>query len=91
MENHSDNHSTDKRFALSTWAVDNRATVMVMTVLIALIGFTAYNAMPREAFPEVVTPEIYVGTPYPGNAPGRHGEAGDPALGEGDQDDHRDR
>ena len=69
MENHSDNHSTDKRFALSTWAVDNRATVMVMTVLIALIGFTAYNAMPREAFPEVVTPEIYVGTPYPGNAP----------------------
>lgn len=69
MANQSNNHSTDKRFALSTWAVDNRATVMVMTILIALIGFSAYNSMPREAFPEVVTPEIYVGTAYPGNAP----------------------
>ncbi|MCB0787522.1 MAG: efflux RND transporter permease subunit, partial [Flavobacteriales bacterium] len=68
MDNHT-NHTNDKRFALSTWAVDNRATVMVMTVLIALIGSTAYNDMPREAFPEVVTPEIYIGTAYPGNAP----------------------
>lgn len=25
--------------------------------------------MPSEAFPEIVTPEIYVGTPYPGNSP----------------------
>ena len=59
----------DKRFALSSWAVDNRATVMVLSLLIALIGFNAYYTMPREAFPEVVTPEIYVSTIYPGNAP----------------------
>jgi multidrug efflux pump len=59
----------DKRFGISTWAVENRATVMVLTILIAITGLTAYNTMPREAFPEVVTPEIYVGTPYPGNSP----------------------
>jgi multidrug efflux pump subunit AcrB len=59
----------DKRFGISSWAVDNRATVMVLSILIALIGFTAYNTMPREAFPEVVAPEIYVSTFYPGNAP----------------------
>jgi len=69
MQNTEKEANKDKRFALSTWAVDNNATVMVMTVLIALIGYTAYNDMPREAFPEVVTPEIFVGTPYPGNAP----------------------
>ena len=40
MENQTNhtNHTSDKRFALSTWAVDNRTTVMVITVLIALIG-----------------------------------------------------
>ena len=24
--------------------------------------------MPRESFPEVVIPQIYIGTPYPGNS-----------------------
>src|SRR5690606_27961665 len=38
-------------------------------ILVALIGFTAYSTMPREAFPEVVTPEMYVSTMYPGNGP----------------------
>ena len=59
----------DKRFGLSSWAVDNRATVMVLGILIALIGWNAYQSMPREAFPEVVTPEIFVSTVYPGNSP----------------------
>ena len=34
-----------------------------------LAGISAYEACRRRAFPEVVTPEIYVGTPYPGNSP----------------------
>ena len=59
----------DKRFGISSWAVDNRATIMVLSILIAFIGLSAYNNMPREAFPEVVTPEIYVSTMYPGNGP----------------------
>ncbi|MDQ3099840.1 MAG: efflux RND transporter permease subunit [Bacteroidota bacterium] len=59
----------DKGFAISSWAVENRSTVMVLTILIAFTGLTAYNTMPREAFPEVVTPEIYIGTAYPGNSP----------------------
>lgn len=61
--------ASDKRFAISSWAVENRSTVMVLTILIAITGLIAYNTMPREAFPEVVTPEIYVGTAYPGNSP----------------------
>ena len=68
MSTNGTNHQ-DKRFGISSWAVDNRATVMVLSILIAFIGLTAYNTMPREAFPEVVTPEIYVSTMYPGNAP----------------------
>jgi multidrug efflux pump subunit AcrB len=70
MSNQNGQHSAnDKRFGLSSWAVENRATVMVLTIIIAITGLMAYATMPREAFPEVVTPEIYVGTAYPGNAP----------------------
>jgi multidrug efflux pump len=69
MSQDNGNSTQDKRFAISSWAVDNRATVMVLSILIALIGWQSYVTMPREAFPEVVTPEIYVSTVYPGNAP----------------------
>lgn len=58
-----------KEFSLSSWAVSNRSTVFVLTAIILFAGITSYVTMSREAFPEVVTPEIYVGTPYPGNSP----------------------
>jgi multidrug efflux pump subunit AcrB len=57
-----------KRFALSSWAVNNKMTVFVIIGIVVLLGFMSYNSMPREAFPEIVTPEIYIGTPYPGNS-----------------------
>ena len=59
----------DKEFRLSSWAVGNRTTVFVILFLILLAGVYSYRSMPAEAFPEIVTPEIYVGTPYPGNSP----------------------
>lgn len=56
-------------FGLSTWAIANRSTVLVITALILIAGLISYRSMPAEAFPEIVTPEIYVGTAYPGNSP----------------------
>jgi len=58
-----------KEFGLSTLSVKNKTTVFVITAIVLIAGVIAYVSMPREAFPEVVTPEIYVGTPYPGNSP----------------------
>lgn len=58
-----------KEFKLSSLSVANRTTVMVLTVIILIAGLSAYNSMPRELFPELVFPEVYVGTPYPGNSP----------------------
>lgn len=58
-----------KKFSLSSWAVGNRTTVLVIMAIIIFAGISAFNGMPREAFPEVVMPQIYVGTPYPGNSP----------------------
>lgn len=37
--------------------------------MIFIGGLLAYVGMPREKFPEIVIPKIYVGTTYPGNSP----------------------
>lgn len=61
--------SLDREFKLTTASVNNRTTVSVVLFIILLGGLLAYVNMPKESFPEVNAPEIYVGTPYPGNAP----------------------
>ncbi|MDB0058101.1 efflux RND transporter permease subunit [Salibacteraceae bacterium] len=57
-----------KEFSLSSASIKNRMTVYVITGIILIAGVSAYINMPRESFPEVVIPQIYVGTPYPGNS-----------------------
>ncbi len=57
-----------KEFALSSASIKNRMTVYVITGIILIAGVSTYISMPRESFPEVVIPQIYVGTPYPGNS-----------------------
>ncbi len=58
-----------KKFSLTTLSVKNKTTVFVLTAIVLIAGAISYVSMPREAFPEIVIPEIYVGTPYPGNSP----------------------
>lgn len=59
-----DLHGPERQFAITAWAVKNRTTVMVLTVLICVLGVYSYIVMPKVSFPEVVTPEVFVGTPY---------------------------
>ncbi len=58
-----------KEFKLSSWAVNNKISVYVMIAIIAFIGANSYVTMPKESFPEIKQPIIYVNTPYPGNSP----------------------
>lgn len=67
MENN--NKKTTRQFGISTASINNRMTVLVILFIIVLGGIVSYVNMPRESFPEVVIPQIYVGTPYPGNSP----------------------
>jgi len=57
-----------KEFKLSTWSIGNKMTVFVLIAMIFLAGMFSYKSMPREAFPEIVVPQIYIATPYPGNS-----------------------
>lgn len=58
-----------KEFGLSSWATLNRTTVLVITAIIVISGLYAYIDVPKESFPEVAVPQIYVGTAAPGNSP----------------------
>lgn len=58
-----------KEFRLSSFAVDNKTTVYVLLFIIGVMGMVSYINMPRESFPEIKQPTIYIGTPYPGNSP----------------------
>ena len=57
-----------KDFKLSTWSITNNKTVYLIIVIAILAGFSAYVSMPRESFPEVNIPKIFVGTAYPGSS-----------------------
>ena len=58
----------NKEFKLSSWAITNKSTVAVITFIVVLGGYLSYTSMPRENFPEIIVPQIYVATPYPGNS-----------------------
>ena len=58
-----------KEFKPTSWAVDNRTAVYIITILISLYGITKFNTMPKEQFPDIVVPTIYIQTVYVGNSP----------------------
>ncbi len=61
--------STNKGFGLSTLAVNNRKSVFLIAIIIFVAGLAAYNGMPKENFPEIQIPEIYIGIAKPGSSP----------------------
>ncbi|WP_264520254.1 efflux RND transporter permease subunit [Flavobacterium sp. N1994] len=59
----------NKEFSISSWAVDNRVTVYILTLLIVITGVIAYTTMPREDFPEIIENKVYISSVFPGNSP----------------------
>lgn len=58
-----------KYFKPTNWAITNKTAVYVITVLITLTGFNIFLNIPKEQFPDIVVPTIYVSTIYPGASP----------------------
>jgi multidrug efflux pump len=58
-----------KEFKPSSWAIDNKITIYVVTVLITLIGIKTYNSLPKEQFPDITVPTIFISTVNGGNSP----------------------
>ena len=61
--------SRDKQFGLTTLALKNKTTVFVLTGLVIFMGISTYLGLPKESFPEIEQPIVYIGTTHPGNSP----------------------
>jgi multidrug efflux pump len=59
----------EKEFKLTSWAIDNKMAIYVATLIICIAGIVTYISLPKENFPEVVFPQIYVATIYNGAPP----------------------
>ncbi|UCD23652.1 MAG: efflux RND transporter permease subunit [Gemmatimonadota bacterium] len=62
-------HGVFKEFKLTSLAVDNPTSVLVLVAIIIFAGLGAYLSIPRESAPEITVPNIIVTTIYPGVAP----------------------
>ncbi|MGZ3862538.1 MAG: efflux RND transporter permease subunit [Bacteroidia bacterium] len=58
-----------KEFKPSSWAIDNKITVYLITILICFMGIKTYNSLPKESFPDITVPTIYINTINGGNSP----------------------
>jgi multidrug efflux pump subunit AcrB len=58
-----------KEFKPSSWAIDNKLTVYLVTIFICIIGIWTYNSLPKENFPDITVPTIYINTINGGNSP----------------------
>ncbi|MEL7586699.1 MAG: efflux RND transporter permease subunit, partial [Prolixibacteraceae bacterium] len=66
---HVDSKNTHRKFGPTYMALKNKTTVFILSGLLVFFGLYSYNSMPRELFPEIVVPYIFVETLYPGNSP----------------------
>ncbi|MGD9929978.1 MAG: efflux RND transporter permease subunit [Mangrovibacterium sp.] len=58
-----------RKFKPTYMAIKNKTTVYILSVLLVFFGMFSYKSMPRELFPEIVVPYIFIQTIYPGNSP----------------------
>jgi multidrug efflux pump subunit AcrB len=58
-----------KEFKPTSWSIDNKTSIYILTLFITFAGIFSYIKLPKERFPDIVIPTIYVQTIYPGSSP----------------------
>src|SRR6195952_4677356 len=58
-----------KEFGPTTWSVKNKTSIYLMMLFVSLAGIYQFATLPKEQFPDIVIPTIYVQTIYVGNSP----------------------
>ncbi len=58
-----------KEFKPSSWAINNKVATFVITLILSIAGILAYVSLPKESFPDISLPNIYVSVIYPGTSP----------------------
>ncbi len=58
-----------KEFKPTTWSVKNKTSIYLLMIFVSLAGIFQFVTLPKEEFPDIVIPTIYVQTIYIGNSP----------------------
>ncbi|MEX1189269.1 MAG: efflux RND transporter permease subunit, partial [Bacteroidia bacterium] len=58
-----------KNFGPTNWAINNSTAIYIFTVLISIAGAIIFQRIPKEQFPDIVVPTVFVSTIYPGASP----------------------
>ena len=58
-----------KEFKPTSWSITNKTSIYLLMLFISLGGIYQFLTLPKEQFPEIVIPTMYVQTVYVGNSP----------------------
>jgi multidrug efflux pump subunit AcrB len=58
-----------KEFKPTSWSITNKTSIYLVMLFISLGGIYQFLTLPKEQFPEIVIPTMYVQTIYVGNSP----------------------
>lgn len=58
-----------KEFKPTTWSIKNKTSIYLMMIFVSLMGIVQFVTLPKEQFPDVVIPTVYIQTIYVGNSP----------------------
>lgn len=58
-----------KEFKPTSWAIKNKSSMYLMMIIITVAGIYQFMTLPKEQFPDIVIPTIYVQTINVGNSP----------------------
>ncbi len=58
-----------KEFGPTTWSIKNKTSIYLLVIFVSLIGITQFVTLPKEQFPDIVIPTVYIQTIYVGNSP----------------------
>ncbi|MEP7277721.1 MAG: efflux RND transporter permease subunit [Bacteroidota bacterium] len=58
-----------KEFKPTSWSIGNKTFIYLVMLFISLAGIYQFLTLPKEQFPDIVIPTIYVQTIYVGNSP----------------------
>ena len=58
-----------KHFGPTTWSIKNKTSIYLLIVFVSIAGVFQFITLPKEQFPDIVIPTIYIQTIYVGNSP----------------------
>ena len=58
-----------KQLKPTTWAINNKTSIYLLIIFVSIIGIFQFVTLPKEQFPDIVIPTIFVQTINVGNSP----------------------